>query len=227
MSEVRVLIADDERAIRGSLRLLVDAEPDMRVVAEASDGDEALRLVDAYRADVVLMDVQMPRLNGLEATRRLAARAQKQENPPSTQSPRVIVLTMFDLDEYVYEALRAGASGFLLKNSPPTELLHAIRVVHEGNALLAPEVTKRLIRKFSSRRADAGLQYLTERERETLVLIGQGLSNTEIAGSLFVTVTTVRTYVSRILTKLDARDRAGLVVIAYENNLVGLGSQAR
>ncbi|WP_311245067.1 response regulator transcription factor [Microbacterium sp. WCS2018Hpa-23] len=217
-----MLIADDERAIRESLRLLINAEPDMRVVADASNGASALSLVDAHRPDVILMDVQMPRMDGLEATRSLGVR----RDSHAPQCPRVIVLTTFDLDEYVFEALRAGASGFLLKNSPPSELLRAIRVAHEGNALLAPEVTKRLIGQFSSRQADASVSSLTDRERETLVLVGRGLSNAEIAAALFVTVTTVRTYVSRILTKLDSRDRAGLVVVAYENGLVGLGSPA-
>lgn len=218
MSEIRVLIADDDPIIRGAMRLLVDAEDGMRVVAEAADGDEALHLARIHGPDVALMDVQMPRMSGLEATRLLTAHA---------GGPRVIVLTMFDLDEYVYDALRAGASGFLLKNSPPVELLRAIRVAHEGNALLAPEVTKRLIERFSSSRRDAGIEHLTDRERETLVLIGTGLANAEIAAALSVTVTTVRTYVSRILTKLDARDRAGLVVLAYENGLVGTGSPGR
>lgn len=212
MSAIRVLIADDDTVIRASLRLLVESEPDMSVVAEARDGEEAVQLAVEYRPDVVLMDVQMPYMTGLAATRRLSA---------ESDGPRMIVLTMFDLDEYVYEALRVGASGFLLKNSPPPEILRAIRAVDEGNALLAPEVTKRLIRRFASARADTGVELLTDRERETLVLIGQGLSNAEVAAALFVTVTTVRTYVSRILGKLSVRDRAGLVVIAYESGLVG------
>jgi Response regulator containing a CheY-like receiver domain and an HTH DNA-binding domain len=211
MTTIRVLIADDEPAIRSSLRLLVDSEDDMTVVAEADDGAEAVRFSEQHRPDVVLMDVQMPRLTGLEATRLLGE---------TVADVRVIVLTTFDLDEYVYQALRAGASGFLLKNSPPSEVLHAIRVTHEGNALLAPEVTKRLIERFAPAREDSGLECLTARERETLALIGRGMSNTEIAAELFVTVTTVRTYVSRILTKLHAHDRAGLVVIAYESRLV-------
>ena len=213
---IRVLIADDETTTRSSLRLLVEHEPGMEVIAEAGDGREAVELARAERPDVVLMDVQMPRMTGLEATRLLCAE-------PS--GPRVIVLTMFDLDEYVFEALRAGASGFLLKNSPPGEVLRAIRVAHDGEALLAPEVTRRLIDRFTGSSGDAGagrsVSRLTERERETLQLVGRGLSNAEIAAALFVTQTTVRTYVSRILSKLNARDRAQLVVVAYESGLVG------
>lgn len=212
MTPIRVLLADDEAMIRESLRLLVGSDEGMTVVAAAEDGEDALRLVATHRPDVVLMDVQMPRLTGLEATRLLAERG---------DSAKVIILTTFDVDEYVYEALRAGAAGFLLKNSRPPEVLRAIRVAHEGNALLAPEVTKRLIERFSRRRDDSRLDGLTSREEETLTLIGKGLSNAEIARSLFVTQTTVRTYVSRILTKLGVRDRAGLVVLAYETGIVG------
>ena len=216
MSAIRVLIADDEAVIRSSLRLLVEHEPGMSVIGEAADGKEAIDLAREHRPDVVLMDVQMPRMNGLEATRSLCS---------EVAGPRVIVLTMFDLDEYVFEALRAGASGFLLKNSPPSEVLRAIRVAYDGEALLAPEVTRRLIDRFAGpsrdQTADSGVGRLTERERETLRLIGRGLSNAEIAAALFVTQTTVRTYVSRILSKLGARDRAQLVVVAYESGLVG------
>ncbi|MER7447081.1 response regulator transcription factor [Microbacterium sp. NPDC097977] len=211
MTPIRVLIADDEPSIRSSLRMLIDSDTDMEVVGESADGEAAVEIAARLRPDVVLMDVQMPRMTGLEATRIMVADA---------GGPRVIVLTMFDLDEYLYDALRAGASGFLLKNSPPGEVLHAIRVAHEGNALLAPEVTKRVIGRFAPLREDHRLEHLTARERETLTLIGRGRSNAEIAAELFVTVTTVRTYVSRILTKLQTRDRAGLVVIAYENGLV-------
>ncbi|WP_104092545.1 response regulator transcription factor [Arthrobacter sp. GMC3] len=219
---IRVLIADDQALLRGSFRLLVDSDPGMRVVAEAADGEEAIALCAQHRPDVVLMDVQMPRISGLEATRALCSQP---------GGPRVIVLTMYDLDEYVYEALRAGASGFLLKNSPPSELLHAIKVVHEGNALLAPEITKRLIAtltpspsaattRMSAAREDARLERLTARERETFGLIARGRSNDEIAAELHLSRMTVRTYVSRILTKLDSRDRAGLVVIAYETGFI-------
>ena len=198
-----------------ALRLLVDDAADLIVVGDAGDGMEALALAERTRPDVILMDVQMPRLDGLKATRTLAAHA---------DGPRVIVLTTFDLDRYVYEALRAGASGFLLKNSPPADILRAIREAHEGNALLSPTVTKRLIARFAPPAADPRIAGLTERERETLVLIAQGLPNEEIASRLFVTRTTVRTYVSRILSKLGLRDRAGLVVIAYEAGLVEAGS---
>ncbi|MDR2293588.1 MAG: response regulator transcription factor [Microbacterium sp.] len=211
MSAIRVLIVEDEPVIRSSLRLLVDSDDGMEVVGEAGDGEAGIESALRLRPDVVLMDVQLPRMNGLAATRELASRP---------DGPRVIVLTMFDLDEYVYEALRAGASGFLLKNSPPAEVLHAIRVARGGNALLAPEVTTRLIRRYVAVGDDHRLDRLTERERETLALIGHGRSNAEIAAELFVTVTTVRTYVSRILTKLQTRDRAGLVVIAYESGIV-------
>lgn len=216
MSAIRVLIADDDAVIRSSLRLLVEHEPGMSVSGEAPDGKKAIDLAREHRPDVVLMDVQMPRMNGLEATRALCS---------EVAGPRVIVLTMFDLDEYVFEALRAGASGFLLKNSPPSEVLRAIRVAYDGEALLAPEVTRRLIDRFAGpsrdHTEDSGVGRLTERERETLQLIGRGLSNAEIAAALFVTQTTVRTYVSRILSKLGARDRAQLVVVAYESGLVG------
>lgn len=212
MSAIRVLLADDEAPLRDALRLLVDTDPGMTVVAEAGDGVEAVESVARFAPDVVLMDVQMPRMTGLEATRRVCA---------TPDGPQVIMLTMFDLDDHVYEALRAGASGFLLKNSPPGEVLHAIRVAHEGNALLAPEVTKRLIGHLTPDAArDPRIDLLTARERETLTLIGQGCANEEIAAALFLTRTTVRTYVSRILTKLDARDRAQLVVIAYEAGIV-------
>lgn len=212
MNPIRVLLADDERPLRDALRLLVNADSGMTVVAEACDGVEAVDSSAKFSPDVVLMDLQMPRMNGLEATRRVCA---------TPSGPRVIVLTMFDLDHHVYEALRAGASGFLLKNSPPPEVLHAIRVAHEGNAMLSPEVTKRLIEHLTPAVArDPRMNLLTTRERETLTLIGQGCTNEEIAAALFVTRTTVRTYVSRILTKLHARDRAQLVVAAYEAGIV-------
>lgn len=213
MTPIRVLVADDDPRLRESMRLLIDSEPDLATVGFAADGAAAIAAVREHSPDVVLMDVRMPVMNGIDATRELLA-----QKP----SPRVIVLTMFDLDQYVYEALRAGASGFLLKNTAPASLLHAIRVVHEGNALLAPEVTKRLIDRFTpqTRRDDPRIAYLTARELEALALIGRGQSNDEIADTLTVTPTTARTYVSRILTKTGARDRAQLVVIAYECGLV-------
>lgn len=213
MTVIRVLIADDDQRLRASLRLLVDSEPGMEVVAEAADGEEALAGARSTDPDVALLDVRMPRRNGLDAARELLA---------CEGRPRVVMLTMFDLDEYVFEALRIGASGFLLKNAPPAELLRAIRVAAEGNALLAPEVTRRLIGRFAVTDAtsDVRLRALTDRERETLALIGRGASNDEIAAELFLTSTTVRTYVSRILGKLGARDRAQLVVLAYESGLV-------
>ncbi|MCI2958725.1 response regulator transcription factor [Agromyces atrinae] len=208
---ITVLIVDDEPRIRSSLRLLVDSEADMTVVAEAVDGQDGVELAVDLDPDVILMDIRMPRMTGIDAIRLLAERNSRS---------RVIVLTTFDLDEYVVDSLRAGASGFLVKNSPPREVLHAIRVVHEGDALLSPAVTKRVIGRFAPMLGDDRVQALTAREVETLVLIGRGCSNAEIAAELFVTVTTVRTYVSRILAKLHARDRAGLVVIAYESGLV-------
>lgn len=217
MNPIRVLIADDDAGIREALALLVDSDPGMTVVGSAAGGAEALELAAARRPDVVLMDVQMPGMGGLEAARILAGRG---------AVPRVVMLTVFDLDEYVFEALRAGASGFLVKNCPPAEILHAVRVAHAGEALLAPSVTRRLVDRYARRdpvRAgeERGVGRLTERERETLTLIGRGLSNAEVAETLFVTPTTVRTYVSRVLSKLGARDRAQLVVIAYESGLVG------
>lgn len=213
MTMIRVLIADDDPRLRESVRLLIDSEPDMTVVGIAADGAAAVASAREHTPDVVLMDVRMPVMNGIDATRELLS-----QEP----HPRVIVLTMFDLDQYVYEAIRAGASGFLLKNAPPTSLLHAVRVAYEGNALLAPEVTKRLLGRFAPepRRNDPRIAHLTAREHEALALIGRGLSNDEIADSLYVTPTTARTYVSRIMTKAGARDRAQLVVIAYECGLV-------
>lgn len=213
MTVIRVLIADDDPRLRSSVRLLIDNEPGMIVVDTAADGAQALAATREHEPDVVLMDVRMPVMNGIDATRAILAEG---------SSSRVIVLTMFDLDRYVYQALQAGASGFMLKNAPPASLVHAVRVAFEGNALLAPEVTRRLISQLAPvpRTDDPRIAQLTAREQETLALIGRGLSNDEIAAGLFVTPTTVRTYVSRILTKTGARDRAQLVVIAYECALV-------
>ncbi|NKY98445.1 response regulator [Nocardiopsis alborubida] len=212
---VRIVVADDQDLLRGSLRMLMDGDPGLTVVGEARTGHEAVDLVVRTRPDLVLMDVRMPGLDGLAATRQICAR---------TTATRVVVLTMFDLDEYVYGALRAGASGFLLKNTAPEELLRAVRVVADGQALLAPEVTGRLIAEVVRSRepepdgwADVPL---TPREREVAALVGRGLSNAEIADRLVLSRATVKTYVSRLLTKLDARDRAQLVVFAYETGLV-------
>ncbi len=215
---ISVLVVDDQALIRTAFASLVDSEEDMHVVGEGADGLQAVQLAGTLRPDVVLMDVRMPVLDGIEATRRITAGG-------GSNDPRVLILTTFDLDEYVFEALRAGASGFLLKSRPLEELLSAIRVVAEGEALLAPSVTRRLIAHFVERapareRAPEGLAELTEREREVLTLVAQGLSNAELCGSLHVSMATVKTHVSRILTKLGARDRTQLVVLAYESGLV-------
>jgi DNA-binding NarL/FixJ family response regulator len=218
---VRVVLADDQPLIRVGLRALADAEPDIEVVGEAADGQEALRVVRELRPDVVVMDIRMPILDGLEATRLIA-------NDPRLSSVRVLVLTTFEIDEYVFEALRAGAGGFLLKDAEPTELLRAIRVVAAGDSLLSPAVTRRVIEAFSARPAPAAprtklLADLTEREREVVALAGCGLSNDEIAERLVISPATARTHVSRSMQKLGARDRAQLVVFAYESGLVSPG----
>jgi len=219
---VRVVVADDQELVRSGFTMIVDAQPDLTVVGEAADGVEAVDVARAERADVVLMDIRMPRLDGLEATRRIAA-------DELLAGARVLILTTFDLDEYVYEALRAGASGFLLKDTPPADLLAAIRVVAAGDALLAPAVTRRLIAEFARRPepsplTPAALAGLTEREREVLALVARGLSNAEIADRLVVSAATAKTHVSRVLAKLQARDRAQLVMLAYETGLVTPGS---
>jgi DNA-binding NarL/FixJ family response regulator len=219
MSEaaIRVLIADDQALMRTGFGMILDAQDDIEVVGEAIDGADAIRQFEKLEPDVVVMDVRMPTLDGIEATRRLAAL----ERPA-----RVLILTTFDLDDYVYEALRAGASGFLLKDRPPEELVAAVRVIAAGEALLAPSVTRRLIEEFA-RRAPAAkpieLDQLTEREREVLVLMARGLSNAEIARALFVAESTVKTHVGRVLHKLGLRDRAQAVVLAYESGLVQPG----
>jgi DNA-binding NarL/FixJ family response regulator len=219
---VRVVVADDQALVRAGFRVLVDSEPDLRVVGEAADGAQAVELARRERPDVVLMDVRMPVLDGLEATRRIGALRE-------AGGVRVLMLTTFDLDEYVYQALRAGASGFLLKDTPPADLVAAVRVVAAGDALLAPSVTRRLIAEFARRPDPAGvapaaLEPLTGREREVLALVARGLSNAEIAERLVVSRATAKTHVSRILAKLQARDRAQLVAIAYETGLVTPGS---
>ncbi|GAA4989778.1 DNA-binding NarL/FixJ family response regulator [Nonomuraea thailandensis] len=208
---IRVVIADDQALLRGSFKVLVDSEPDLEVVGEAGTGAEVVDVVLERQPDVVLMDVRMPGMDGIEATRHIRDVA------------RVLVVTMFDLDAYVYDALRAGASGFLLKDTPPADLLAAIRVVAAGEALLAPTVTRKLIEEFTRTPVlpqVKGLEGVTEREREVLVLIARGLSNREIAAHLQVSMATVKTHITRLLAKLEARDRAQLVIAAYESGLV-------
>jgi DNA-binding NarL/FixJ family response regulator len=218
---IRVLLADDQALLRGSLRMLVDTVPGMAAVGEAGTGEEAVTLAVRERPDIVLMDIRMPDLDGIEATRRITA-------DERCADVRVLVLTTFDLDEYVFGALRAGASGFLLKDTPPAELVAAVRIVAGGDALLAPAVTRRLITEFARRpeprqRPHTLLDGITEREREVLQLIGLGLSNTELADQLTLSLATVKTHVGRLLTKLGARDRAQLVIAAYETGLVRPG----
>ncbi len=218
---ISVLLADDQPLARAGLRTLLESSEGIRVVAEASDGVEAVERTRATRPDVVLMDIRMPGVDGLEATRRIVA-------DERLAGVRVVVLTTFDLDEYVYEALRAGASGFLAKDVEPAELRHAVRVVARGDALLSPGVTRRLIAEFAARPARqppaaVRLGVLTDREREVLGLVGEGLSNEAIAERLFMAAATVKTHVSRIMSKLNAHDRAQLVVLAYETGLVHPG----
>ena len=214
---IRVLIADDQAAVRGGFAALIDAQDEMEVVAEAANGREAADLARRVLPQVVLMDIRMPVLDGLEATRIICA-------DPHLDRTRVLVLTTFDLDEYVYGALRAGASGFLLKDSPPRDLLHAIEVVAAGEALLAPSITKRLIAEFAARpdpdSRPETLAELTDREREIMRLVAEGLTNGEIAGRLVISPLTAKTHVSNILRKLGCRDRAALVAVAYESGLV-------
>ena len=219
---IRVLVADDQALVRAGFRVLVDSAADLEVVGEAGNGLEAVGQTRSARPDVVLMDIRMPVLDGLEATRRIV-------DDELLAGVRVLVLTTFDLDEYVYAALRAGASGFLLKDTPPADLLAAIRVVAAGDALLAPAVTRRLIAEFARRPepspvTPAALAGLTDREREVLALVARGLTNAEIADRLVVSVATAKTHVSRVLAKLQARDRAQLVMLAYETGLVTPGS---
>ena len=217
---IDVVLADDQSLVRAGFRALLDAQPDIRVVAEAADGDEVVRLALEHRPDVVLMDIRMPGVDGLTATRRIA-------DDERLADVRVIVLTTFDLDEYVFEAIRVGASGFLVKDTEPVELLHAVRSVVAGEALLSPRITRRLMDEFAARSKDPGsvpqLDVLTDREREVMTLVGEGLTNDEIAERLIVSSTTAKTHVSRAMVKLGARDRAQLVVYAYEAGLVRPG----
>jgi DNA-binding NarL/FixJ family response regulator len=222
-SPIRVVIADDQELVRSGFGMIIDAQPDLTVVGEAGDGDEAVAVARREAADVVLMDIRMPRVDGLAATRRLAG-------PDVADPVKVLILTTFDIDEYVFEALRAGASGFLLKDVRRDDLVHAVRVVAAGDALLAPSVTRRLVEDFARRPATPGttssatareLDRLTPREREVLELIGGGLNNAEIGAALFVGEATVKTHVGRVLMKLGLRDRVQAVILAYEAGLVG------
>ncbi|MER6155339.1 response regulator transcription factor [Streptomyces sp. NPDC001868] len=217
---IRVLLADDQALVRAGFKALLDAPPDIEVAGEAADGEEALRRVRELRPDVVLMDIRMPLLDGLAATRRITG-------DPALEQVRVVVLTTFELDEYVFEAIRSGASGFLVKDTEPEELVRAVRAVVEGDALLSPGVTRRLIAEFAARSKEptafASLGELTEREREVMALVGIGLTNDEIARRLVVSPLTAKTHVSRTMVKLGARDRAQLVVLAYESGLVRPG----
>jgi DNA-binding NarL/FixJ family response regulator len=219
---VRVLIADDEALVRSGIRLIVEGQSDMEVVGEASDGAQAVLLVRDTGPDVVLMDVRMPQVNGLEATRRIVQ--------AGAAAVRVLMLTTFDRDEYLYDAMKAGASGFLLKSAPPEELIHAIRVVVHGDTLLAPAITRRLVEDFVRRpppgsATPPGLDDLTDREVEVLRLLAEGLSNADLARRLFLSEGTVKTHVNRILTKLGLRDRVQAVVVAYESGLVRAGDR--
>jgi DNA-binding NarL/FixJ family response regulator len=214
---LRLLVADDQAVVRMGFTAMLDSQPDMSVVATAQDGDQAVRLAREFAPDVVLMDIRMPVLDGIEATRRLSS---------TETAPKVLVLTTFDLDDYVYEALRAGASGFLLKDATPEEILAAVRVVGAGEALLAPSVTRRLIAEFAARKRltqPPELDRLTPREHEVLLLIASGLTNAEIAGRLCLAEQTVKSHVSSVLLKLELRDRVQAVILAYESGLVIAG----
>ncbi|HEY7794733.1 MAG TPA: response regulator transcription factor [Gaiellaceae bacterium] len=217
---IRVLVADDQSMVRAGFRMLLGGQADIEVVAEAGNGLEAVEKAARFQPTVVLMDIRMPELDGLEATRRILA---------ADETARVLILTTFDLDEYVYEALRAGASGFVLKDEPPEQLLAAIRIVASGEALLSPAVTKRVIQRFTrlpQRAAPPGLEELTERELDVFRLIARGLSNAEIGEELFISETTVKTHITHILQKLQLRDRVQAVVLAYQCGLVDADESA-
>ena len=219
---IRVVVVDDQALVRGGFRVLVDSAPDLKVVGEASDGAQAVDLALAERPDVILMDIRMPSMDGLEATRRILA-------ADTAQLIRILILTTFDLDEYVFAALKAGASGFLLKDTPPAALLAGIRTVAAGDALLSPSITRHLIEEYVRHpqhptKPPTQLESLTEREVEVLSLVAKGWSNAEIAERLYVTPATAKTHLSRLLLKLDARDRAQLIVLAYETGLVSAPS---
>jgi DNA-binding NarL/FixJ family response regulator len=217
---IRVLLADDQALVRAGFRSLLDAADDIEVVGEASDGEEAVRLASELEPDVALMDIRMPGLDGLAATRAIVA-------DERSTGVKIVILTTFGLDEYVFEAIRSGASGFLVKDTEPEELIQAVRVVAAGEALLSPSVTKRLLTEFATHAKEpppaGGLEELTEREREVVALVGEGLSNQEIAERLFLSPATAKTHVSRAMSKLRVRDRAQLVVVAYESGLVRPG----
>lgn len=219
MSNVKVLLVDDQALVRAGFAMILGTEPDIEVVGEAGNGVEAIRAARDLRPDVILMDIRMPEMDGVTATRKLC-----EGKPADADCPKVIILTTFDLDDYVYDALRAGASGFLLKDTPPDDLAEAIRVVAAGEALLSPSITRKLLEEFTRTPAAPqqvdGLGELTEREVEVLRELARGLSNAEIAAALFVSETTVKTHISHILTKLELRDRVQAVVIAYESGLV-------
>ncbi|MCW3063743.1 MAG: DNA-binding response regulator [Solirubrobacterales bacterium] len=222
---IRVLLADDQALVRAGVRVLLEGEDDIVVVGEAADGAEAVAVAGRSRPNVVLMDIRMPVLDGLEATRRIVS-------DPDLAGTRVLILTTYETDEYVFEALRGGASGFLLKDAEPTEILHGVRVVADGAALLAPSVTSRLIAEFASHAkyssgSSRGLELLTAREREVMALVATGLSNEEIAERLVISAATAKTHVSRAMSKLSARDRAQLVVLAYETGLVRIDPPVR
>ena len=217
---IKVVIADDQAMVRAGLKMILEAEPDIKVVAEADDGNKAVTLARTHRPNVILMDIQMPALNGLEATKRIHSEL--------NEATQVLILTTFERDDYIYEALRSGASGFILKNAPPEDLVTAVRVVADGNALFAPSVTKRIIREFahhpSSEMCAEKLKLITEREREVLLLVAKGKTNNEIAGQLCLSDATVKSHISNIFTKLDLRDRVQAVIFCYECGMVEPGT---